>query len=423
MADTFKPLQAQNFTLAGAGSSIADQTLVLSSMLTIDGVAITMADIGAIGYFTLEPGNGAQEEAGTFTGITQNVNGTAALTGVKHQLFEYPYTQTAGLTKSHAGGTSLILSNTAGFYESISGKANDETVTGIWTFTAPNYPRMDSVAVPPVTDEEFATKKYVDDTAIAGGAKATETVYGISKLSVAAVSAVAPIVVGDNDNRVSPVSLATVTADRVAALAGTGTPNGTTGKYVTNDDTSATSSANKVVRYTAGGMLKSATTAASVAGDVVALDAAAKLPAVDGSQLTGLPNPTKYQVVIASNTLQASADTERINTTGGSYILQKEFVVYKQGTYRVKFDGYNAVNTGGNAKARIYKNGVAYGTEINLQAVQAYQTYSEDLVFAVNDLVQLYTLCQSSDATEVYVRNFRLYYDRTYINDSVVSVN
>ena len=289
MADTFKPLQAQAFTLAGAGSSITDQTLILSSMKTIDGVSITMSDIGSVGYFTIEPGNGAQEEAGTFTGITQNGNGTATLTGVKHQLFEYPYTQTAGLTKSHAGGTSLVLSNTAGFYESISGKANDETIAGIWTFTAPNYPRMDSAAVPPVTDVEFATKKYVDDTAIAGSPKATDSVYGISKLSVAAVSPIAPIAVGDNDNRVSPVSLATVTANIVAALAGTGTPNGTTGKYVTNDDTSATSSNNKVVRYGASGMLKSATTAASVAGDVVALDASAKLPAVDGSQLTLLP--------------------------------------------------------------------------------------------------------------------------------------
>jgi hypothetical protein len=286
MADSFKPLQAQQFTLAGAGTSIGATSITLSSMATIDGVAITMSDIGAIGYFTTEPGSGTQEEAGTFTGITQNVNGTATLTGVKHQLFEYPYTQSSGLTKSHAGGTTLILSNTAGFYESISGKANDETVTGIWTFTAPNYPRMDSAAVPPVTDTEFATKKYVDDTAIAGSPKATDAVYGISKLSVAAVSAVAPIAVGDNDNRVSPVSLAAVTADKVAALAGTGTPNGTTGKYVTNDDTSATASNDKVVRYGAGAMLKASTTAASVAGDVIALDAAAKLPAVDGSQLT-----------------------------------------------------------------------------------------------------------------------------------------
>ncbi len=42
------------------------------------------------------------------------------------------------------------------------------------------------------------------------------------------------------------------TTDEKDALAGTGTPN-STNKYVTNDDTSAATTADKVVRYTAGG--------------------------------------------------------------------------------------------------------------------------------------------------------------------------
>jgi hypothetical protein len=62
-----------------------------------------------------------------------------------------------------------------------------------------------------------------------------------------------PVSVWVNDNRVSPVSLASVTADIVAALEGTGTPNGTTGKYVTNDDTATAATANKVARRLAGG--------------------------------------------------------------------------------------------------------------------------------------------------------------------------
>jgi hypothetical protein len=114
-------------------------------------------------------------------------------------------------------------------------------------------------------------------SAVTGTAKAVSTTLlsttstkGILRLSTAPVSATEPIAVGDNDNRVSPVSLATVTADRVAALAGTGTPNGTN-KYVTNDDT-GTSGAGKCLR----------------------LDGSGKLPAVDGSQLTGLAVSSSY---------------------------------------------------------------------------------------------------------------------------------
>lgn len=99
----------------------------------------------------------------------------------------------------------------------------------------------------------LATKAYVDGVAIAGGADASTTVKWLTKLSTAPASASDPIAVGDNDNRVSPVSLASVTADRVAAMEGTGTPNGTTGKFVTNDDTATAATANKVARRLAGG--------------------------------------------------------------------------------------------------------------------------------------------------------------------------
>lgn len=75
------------------------------------------------------------------------------------------------------------------------------------------------------SDYQLVDKKYVDDIAIAGSPKASNTVYGIAKLSVAAVSAVAPIVVGDNDPRLP-------TADEKAALAGDSTPSATN-KFVT----------------------------------------------------------------------------------------------------------------------------------------------------------------------------------------------
>jgi len=64
---------------------------------------------------------------------------------------------------------------------------------------------------------------------------------GITKLSVAPAEATNPIAVGDNDSRLP-------TQGENDALAGTsGTPSGTN-KYVTNDDTTTTASAGKLIR-------------------------------------------------------------------------------------------------------------------------------------------------------------------------------
>ncbi len=116
---TIQFVQAQAFTLSGSGSSIGDTTLILSSMQDIDGNNIVTADLGSFAFGTLEPGNGVQEEAILFTGVTQNANGTATLTGIQSLLFKQPYTLTSGLIKTHAGASKFILSNDAAFYNNL----------------------------------------------------------------------------------------------------------------------------------------------------------------------------------------------------------------------------------------------------------------------------------------------------------------
>lgn len=216
-------------------------------MLSIDGATLSMAtDFGAKGYGTLEPGNGTMEEQISFTGLVNNTNGTVTLTGVSNVSFLYPYTETPGLAKTHAGSTEFIISNTSGFYNQFVAKSDDGTITETLIFTNPNYPRMDTATPPPTDNEQLATKKYVDDTAIAGSPKATNTVYGITKLSVAAVSPTDPIAVGDNDTRVP-------TAGEALALVGTSGTPGSGNKYVTNDDTATAATASKVARRLVGG--------------------------------------------------------------------------------------------------------------------------------------------------------------------------
>lgn len=141
--------QLQSFSLAGAGAVVGDTTLVLKSMQTIDGSDVAMADFGTKGYGTIEPGNNALEEQISFTGITQNSNGTATLTGVKSVGFVSPYTETTGLTKTHAGSTTFIISNTSAFTASYANKNNVENITANWT-------------VPdPVGATDIANKEYV----------------------------------------------------------------------------------------------------------------------------------------------------------------------------------------------------------------------------------------------------------------------
>lgn len=184
MANNFKYLQTQPYTLAGSGNILGATSIILSSMLMIDRLTlVTMANFGTIGFATIEPGNAAREEQIAFTGITQNANGTATLTGVSHVLFQSPYTQTSGTTLSHPGGATLVISNTSGFYDTMVNKNDDATITGLITF--PNdasTPLIGASYVAPTLDTQVATKKYVDSVAIAGAPNATTTVKGIAQL-------------------------------------------------------------------------------------------------------------------------------------------------------------------------------------------------------------------------------------------------
>lgn len=238
MSDNLKFAQLQPFTLAGAGANIGDSTIILTSMETIDGVALAMTDFGTIGFGTLEPGNGVQEEQISFSGITQNGNGTATLTGVKTVLMLAPYTQTANLAKTHAGGTTFVISNTAGFYDSMTSKSNDETITGLYTFTqTPIIP-----VAAPTLDTEVANKKYVDDTAIAGSPDMTTSVKGIAQeatdtqinAGTQAGSTGAELAVNPKYLKDSIYYTQLPSSDQKAALAGTGTPS-VSNKFVTAD--------------------------------------------------------------------------------------------------------------------------------------------------------------------------------------------
>ena len=137
--------------------------------------------------------------------------------------------------------------------------------------------------------------------------------------------------------------------------------------------------------------------------------------AISETEILIIQGEKGLQLLVASDILRASADTER----SGSGILtkKKEILIREAGTIRVKFDLKST--DAQDAQGVIYKNGTTYGTD--RYTGNTYETFSEDLEFEVGDLIQLYA--SESGSNGYTVRNFRLYYDRVGSANYVVNTD
>ncbi len=200
------PAQLQAFSLYGAGATLGDQDITLTTFTGIDGEALNMSYFGSKGFGTLEPGSGTQEEQISFTGITNNANGTTTLNGVKTVLFLSPFTETAGLAKSHAGGVRFVISNTSGFYSKIMQTDGGQTVTVPIIFDSTTGRPVLSTDVDASLPEQLVSAGQLTRTAISGGVNASTTVAGISKLTTAPTSPTDPIAIGATDATTTPTA-------------------------------------------------------------------------------------------------------------------------------------------------------------------------------------------------------------------------
>ena len=168
--------QSPTTYLSGSGVIIGATTVSVTSFVDIYGNVLTMASFGAKGYATLEPDT-SNEEAFTFTAIAANANGTYSLSGVSSALAQTPYTETSGLIRQHAGGTKMVITDNVAFWNNFANKANNETVTGTWTFN-----------IAPA-----ALSSTPASTSILGNVKLTSTPF--TTLGVATISIASPAVV------------------------------------------------------------------------------------------------------------------------------------------------------------------------------------------------------------------------------------
>jgi len=179
------------------GAAAAATSITLDNLVDIYNNTLTMTDFGTKGFARINPDGDNIAEDISFTGVTANGDGTFTLTGVKTVLAKAPYTETSGLVRSHGTGSPVRFSNVPGFYGEFANKNNDETINETWTYSNTDIPRLDSY-VAPTDDEEFATKKYVDDTA--GGTPVSQNRIVVTATAGATVADGQVVYLDETDN-------------------------------------------------------------------------------------------------------------------------------------------------------------------------------------------------------------------------------
>lgn len=161
-------------------------------------VTLTSSDFGTsgVGYGVWEP-RGAKQEFFTFDASTI---ANYATTGITISTRGLPWgsdyvTEASSRKFDHAAGTKVLLfTNAPAFYNQFCNKANAETITGAYTFSAKTTHSlgagMGSAKITdlatPTANTDAATKAYVDGVAVAGAPDANETTKGIVELATGA---------------------------------------------------------------------------------------------------------------------------------------------------------------------------------------------------------------------------------------------
>lgn len=178
------------------GKIIADFTTSLASALAVGATSATLqsaTDDDGVSlpagryYFTLDGSNSSKEH------ISCTLSGTA-LTSIKS--VSRQGVETSGTARAHRLGATVTITDFAHIFQI------NNLINGTTDLDASDPLKYDGVATLTPGSNQLATVVYADALAIAGSPDATTTQKGITKMSVAPVSAASPIAVGDNDGRV-----------------------------------------------------------------------------------------------------------------------------------------------------------------------------------------------------------------------------
>lgn len=178
------------YSLSGSGISSSATSIGLSSFKVAGAdIKLGMSDFGDLGCGTIEPGNSTRQEFVSFSGVTQNSDGTATLSGVIRGLSPVsPYTASTTQQRSHSGASQFVISNSPPcFYENYANRNSSTTVSARWFFDV--SPELSAQTGTATTSNQFATKQYVDNTNNIGAATSTESTGGLVELGTLAEQA------------------------------------------------------------------------------------------------------------------------------------------------------------------------------------------------------------------------------------------
>lgn len=416
------------------GTIIADFTTQLASEIAVGGTTATLSsatDDDGVAlptgryFFTIDGANSKKEHIScTLTGTALTAIKTVSRQGV----------ETSGVLRKHRIGASISITDFAHILQINALLAGTTDLNYLVPL------KYDGTAT--ISDlKHLATKAYVDGIAIAGSPDATTTTKGITKMSVAPASAASPIAVGDNDGRVP-------TQGENDALVGNNTEIavGTSNKMVTQtgfiknaekyaadagaNDTYVITLSPVPTSYSTGMVVyfKANTINTGVATiNVNSLGAKTIVKGVDTTLVDGdilagqlctliydgtnfvLQNPVATNTIVMPSAVVGThvvAKSEAESTqSAGSYTMTKQIVCGKAGNFTIDFE-LKAQSTY-TAYGRIYKNGVAVGTERTTTSL-SYVNFSENISdFVAGDLIQIY--CKNStNGLSMYVDKFRI---------------
>lgn len=152
----YNPAGGSTYFLNSSISSTATSITLSSFTEPVSGTPYTMVLLNTdIAYGTIAPKTTSSEFI-SFTGITQNSDGTATLTGVTRGLEKkYPFTESTTFKLPHAGQSQFILSDAPQVFVKYAALENNNSFTGANAFTQ-------NVTVPdPVNNTDAANKEWV----------------------------------------------------------------------------------------------------------------------------------------------------------------------------------------------------------------------------------------------------------------------
>jgi hypothetical protein len=183
------------YYLSGSGITSSASSIGLTSFtIKQSGQELITADFGNTIFLTLEPGSATRQEFAQCTTVTQGAGTAATLSGCTRGHSPIPdYSASTTLRFPHSGGTAIIVSNSPSFYANFAVKNNDETISGLWTYSSTSVPKLDynptSAGWTALASTTFATIGRLSDIALASAVPATESVVGYVELATALESA------------------------------------------------------------------------------------------------------------------------------------------------------------------------------------------------------------------------------------------